>query len=68
MNKQDRTRLDQIRSQADFLMNGKGNGITNADVVEALLWDLELARVGRDPEAIPALVELDEARNQSVEV
>lgn len=46
---------------ANYLMDSKDSvaGITNADVVEALINDILLAKAGRDPEAIPALVKLD---------
>lgn len=60
MNSKDRGHLAQIHQQADFLMNGKENGITTADVVEAMLWDVQLAESGRAPEALPALVEIEQ--------
>jgi hypothetical protein len=66
MNSKDRQHLDQIQSAAEYLMNGKGNGIATADIVEAMINDVQLVKFGRAPEDLPALVELDESFHQTV--
>jgi hypothetical protein len=63
MNSKDRMRMNRLRTLTDYLMDSldTGAGITNADVVESLLNDIALISGDREPEAIPALVELDKA-------
>lgn len=59
MNKQDRTRLASVHTNVNTLMDGTGNGITTADVVEAMLGDLSLVLSQQDPHHTRELVELD---------
>lgn len=60
MTKTEYARLDQIvRNTNDLLMN-TGNGITNADVIEAMLGDIIRVQGGRAPEELAALVRADE--------
>lgn len=59
MNKQDRTRLASVHTNVNTLMNGTGNGITTADVVEAMLGDLSLVLGQQDPRYTRELLELD---------
>lgn len=60
MNKADRIRLDATRQQAEKLMNmdpmSDNKGITNADVVEALLGDIALITGGSAPHYTADLV------------
>ena|SRR5688500_6572387 len=62
MNKRDIKRLDAILTLADTLMNAgeTGSGVTNAEVVEAILGDLSRATRGLDACWLVALVERDE--------
>lgn len=64
MNAQDRTRIAQIRRDANALMDGKGNGITTSDVVESLLGDLNLIAMGSAPHHVADLVALDVERSR----
>lgn len=64
MNAQDRTRIAQVRRDANILMDGKGNGILTSDVVECLLGDLELIQMGIAPHHVADLVQLDADRSQ----
>lgn len=59
MNRTERAQLTAIVDVADALMNGRGNGITNADVVEALIGDVRHVANGTAPRELAELVTRD---------
>ena len=63
MNARDIKRLQTIKHQADILLNAgvTGSGITNMDVMEAVLGDMQAAMGNRDPQELAKLIELDKA-------
>ena len=63
MNARDIKRFQTIKHQADTLLNAgvTGSGITNMDVMEAVLGDMQAAMGNRDPRELAKLIELDKA-------
>lgn len=59
MNKQERQKLSTILSQAGTLLNGQGNGITDLDLIHAILGDLGRVLSGRSIEELGQLIRLD---------
>lgn len=61
MNAKDTNHLVTLRAQADALLDAgvTGSGITNMDVMEALLGDLGEIMANRDPRYLAVLVQQD---------
>jgi hypothetical protein len=62
MNKRDSKRLNTIVEQANRLMDSGPSVnpvITNADVVEALIADIRMVEMDKEPTELGKLIELD---------
>jgi len=61
MNRRDMKRLNEIHDMANKLMNAgdTGSGIRNAEVIEAIMEDVERMGRSQDPKALPELIERD---------
>jgi hypothetical protein len=66
MTKTEHARLDLITDQTNKLMNAGPSlttGVTNADVVEAMLGDIALVQRGQAPKHLAALIAIDAEGN-----
>lgn len=65
MNSRERAQINRMIVQTNYLMDGKGNGISTADVVESILGDLRRIMCGQAPEDLATLVQHDELLNRA---
>jgi hypothetical protein len=65
MTKQEQAHINRIVDQVNVLMNGQGNGITNADVIEAMLDDIQRLRSGTVPQSLATLIQHDHLMNRT---
>jgi hypothetical protein len=55
----EREKLNNIVDLTNYLLDGKGNGITNMDVIEAVLGDLGRVLTGRSIRDLNDLIQRD---------